>query len=289
MGQRIHIAVLALLISVSAAASEPDSIHIRFLGTGAADWKRPAADGEFRRNSSILIDDAVLIDYTKSAGDMLPASSKAHIIFYTHSHSDHFDAAAALDLGIDTVYCSASWAPRCREKFETAASESGAACPVVIPLEQQQEVCAAGLTLKALPANHCTGHLDEQALIYLIIKGSKRVLYATDTGGIPANAAIGGLFGADGLAPENRIPLTALIMEATVGSGGEEDFRLFSHSCVETVLHTANVLYKTGCLIKEYPVYITHLARTLHPSHAELESTLPAPLKPAYDGLEVTY
>ena len=37
------------------------------------------------------------------------------------------------------------------------------------------------------------------------------------------------------------------------------------------------------------PVYLTHLARTLHGTQAELDATLPSPLQAAYDGLEVVF
>ena len=37
------------------------------------------------------------------------------------------------------------------------------------------------------------------------------------------------------------------------------------------------------------PVYLTHLARTLHGTQKELDETLPTPLKAAYDGLEVIF
>jgi len=37
------------------------------------------------------------------------------------------------------------------------------------------------------------------------------------------------------------------------------------------------------------PIYLTHMARGLHGTQAELDANLPAPLKAAYDGLEVTF
>mgnify|MGYP007014476730 FL=1 len=33
-----------------------------FLGTGAADWKRPQDTGEYRRNTSTLVDGEMLIN-----------------------------------------------------------------------------------------------------------------------------------------------------------------------------------------------------------------------------------
>lgn len=284
-------AVLAISAFVVAAAQN-DGLKVRFLGTGAADWKGvPDERGEFRRLSSILVDDAILVDFTPTDEEMVPEGCHPKTIFYTHSHGDHYNVISGLKIGLEKVYCSDTWAQRCRAQYEKAAAELGLKAPEVIGLAQQEEVTVNGVTFKALPANHCTGDLNEQALIYLMIKGDQRVLYATDTAGIPANAAYGGRFGTDGLKKELRIPLTGMIMEATVGIGGEENFRLFSHSCVEVVLHTVHVLQKTGSYkpAEGRPVYLTHMARTLHGTQAELDSGLPAPLKAAYDGLEVVF
>ena len=78
-----------------------------------------------------------------------------------------------------------------------------------------------------------------------------------------------------------------------MGQGEEQDtdFRIFTHSRVDCVARTVKVLTKT----KRYtpptgqPVYLTHLARTLHPTQAELDKSLPEPLRAAYDGLEVVF
>ncbi|MCR4565879.1 MAG: hypothetical protein K5651_07305 [Bacteroidales bacterium] len=281
--------VFAQETTAQTEAPAPSPIKVRFLGTGAADWHGPNERGEQRRMSSILVDDCVLVDFTASNREMLPEGCHPRHILYTHSHGDHYNTEAALRLGVDTVWCSDTWAERCRKDFAETAAKLELTAPVVLPLAQQQEVTVCGVTFKALPANHATRYLDEQALIYLLIKGNTRVLYATDTGGIMANAAIGGRFGADGLPKSARLPLAGLIMESTVGMNGEENFRLFSHSCVETVLHTVRVLQKNGTFPKDRPAYLTHLARTLHPSQEELDKTLPAPLKAAYDGLELIF
>ena len=53
----------------------------------------------------------------------------------------------------------------------------------------------------------------------------------------------------------------------------------------------ANVLHKTGryAPLSGEPVYLTHMARTLHGTQAELDASLPGLLRAAYDGLEVLY
>ena len=84
-------------------------------------------------------------------------------------------------------------------------------------------------------------------------------------------------------------PLTAIIMEATIGMGKVDDYRIFNHSTVEQVLDTVKSLTKSGAYKppKGQNVYINHLAKTLHPEQAVLNKTLPEPIKAAYDCLEV--
>ena len=283
----------------AAATSASDPVHIklseeagtplkmRFLGTGAADWNGRDERGELRRLSSVLLDSKVLIDFTPTDEDMIPAGVKPEVIFYTHSHGDHYNPKAALKLGIKSVFLGATWVERAKADFEKAAKETGGKVPEITPLSLGDKVTVHGMTLTALPANHATGDLKEQTLIYLIEKQQVRVLYATDTGGIPAIAAR--LVGIDPHA--NGKAITGLVMEATMGVDGDEDFRIFTHSSVGTVLRTTHMLLDKGRYTPKegQPVYLTHMARTLHGTQAELDKTLPKPLKAAYDGLEVIF
>ena len=275
---------------VRGAAEAPDNhaLRVRFLGTGAADWNGPDARGERRRLSSILLENAVLIDYTRTARDMLPADARPHTIFYTHSHDDHFDPEAALALGsVKRVYAHASWAKGLREDFAAAAAKRGCACPQLMTLAFGETATVAGLRMTSLPANHVTSRAGEHCSMYLVEKNATRLLYATDTAGIPAEAAV--LAGIDAHRHPGK-PITALIMEATMGLGHEDDFRLYTHSSVATVAQTVRVLTKTGRYrpSEGQRVWLTHLARTLHGAQAELERAFPAPLAPAFDGLEIT-
>ena len=263
-------------------------LKVRFLGTGAADWNGRDDRGELRRLSSVLLDGRILIDFTPTDADMLPEGFKPEAIFYTHSHRDHYNPAAALKLGPKLVYLGSTWVDRARDDFKEASEESGLPVPEIVPLSPGDKVTIGGMTFTTLPANHATGDPDELTLMYLVEKQSVRVLYATDTGGIPALAAR--LVGIDPHVRPGK-PITGLIMEATMGMDGDEDFRIFTHSSVGTVERTVNMLLREGRYFpkKDQPVYLTHLARTLHPTQAELDATLPSPLKAAYDGLEVSF
>ena len=237
----------------------------------------------------MLLDDRILIDFTPTDLDMLPEGCKPECIFYTHSHGDHYNPGALIDLGIPKVHLSKTWITRAWKEVNEAANQKGVAAPEIVPLGIGETSILGDIAITALPANHAIND-TEQDLIYLIEKGTVRVIYETDTGGIMGVAAR-----IAGIDPhvKNGTPITGLIMEATMGMGnkGDEDYRLFTHSSVTTVHRTVKMLVRhKRYLPKEGQyVYLTHLARGLHGTQAELDATLPSPLKAAYDGLEVVF
>jgi phosphoribosyl 1,2-cyclic phosphodiesterase len=210
-------------------------------------------------------------------------------IFYTHSHADHYNPEALLKLGVPKAYLGKTWISKAWGDFAEASRNAGVQAPEIVPLSVGETTVCGDIAITALPANHAI-NATEQALIYLIEKGPVRVIYATDTGGIMGVAAR--IAGIDPHVKNGR-PITGLIMEATMGMGdkGDEDYRLFTHSSVNTVLRTAKMLLRRKRLLLQdgERVYLTHMARTLHGTQAELDASLPAPLKAAYDGLEVYF
>ena len=265
-----------------------EGMSVRFLGTGAADWNGPDNRGEQRRLSSILVDNNVLFDFTAGNIEMIPAGLKPEVVFYTHSHNDHYHPESALKIGVRKVYLSQTWYDIAKTDFEKASKKLNVQMPELIPLYIGQAVHVDGLRVTPLPASHATSKLFEQTLIFLIEKSEARVMYATDTAGIPAVAAR--LAGIDAHDPNGK-PLTGLIMEATMGMDHDNDYRIFAHSSVGMVHRAVEVLQKTKRYlpVNDQPVYLTHMARTLHGTQAELDATLPYPLKAAYDGLEVIF
>ena len=270
------------------AAQNSDGLLVRFLGTGAADWNGIDSRGEHRRLSSILLDSRTLVDLTPSCIDMIPAGVQPDTIIYTHSHGDHYNPEAALKVGVKRVYLSQTWYDIAVAEFKAAAKKLSAPMPQITPLYVGQAVEINSLMVTPLPASHATGNKFEQTLIYLIEKANVRLIYATDTGGISAVAArIAGIDAHD----RDGKPITAIIFEATMGVEHDDDLRSFTHTSVGGVERIVRVLEKT----KRYtppmgqPVYLTHMARTLHGTQAELDATLPKPLRAAYDGLEVVF
>lgn len=274
--------------ALDAVTAQSEGLKVRFLGTGAADWNGRDERGEHRRLSSILMDDRIFVDLTATNLEMIPAEAHPDTIFYTHSHGDHYHPATALRAGVKRVYLSQTWYDIAKADFQRAAKQAELPMPEIIPLYVGQRVQVGDIAITPLPASHATGYQFEQTLIYLVEKQGVRLIYATDTGGIPAVAArLAGIDAHD--RPGN--PITALIMEATMGIGYDDDFRSFTHTSVAGVERVVRVLEKTKRYTPptDQPVYLTHMARTLHGTQAELNKQLPKPLRAARDGEEVIF
>ena len=291
-------------------AGEPISaesgIRVRFLGSGASGWKPEWAQRpHMRRQSSVLIENRVLIDFTMCSFDMLPADCRPEVLFQTHSHGDHYNPKAAVKSGVRRMYVQETWAAAAREEVGKAAEELGLPAPEVIGLAFGRPVVECGMRFTGVPANHSTSRVTDGVLertsLYLVEKGESRLLYATDTGGIPGDAAR--MIGIDHhvrddnfekfekSAPYVRRPqaLTAFIMEATDGDK-DEDFRMFVHSSVQSVSRIVNMLVGTDRLRlpEGQHAYITHLGLKYRAWPSEkIDKELPGNIRSAYDGLEL--
>ena len=270
----------------------PEDLTVLFLGTGASGWTTP--DCGRRRHSSILLDSKVLIDLTFSAEGMLPEGCCPKTIFYTHSHGDHFDPEMALSTGVKKAYVSCTWLERAKQRFAEASAKTGIAAPEVLPLEIGQKVMEEGICFTAMPGNHATGDIHEQALIYLIEKGTTdtklgvRLLYATDTGGILQTAAR--IAGVDPLQKPGR-PITGFIMEGTIPFSQPDDYRIFSHTSLEGAGHTINAIIDAGryCPPEGQPAYVTHMSTKNFLPHDELNKQLEWPLRAPRDGQMIIF
>lgn len=130
-------------------------MKITFLGTGAADWNAQEHRhmAGYRRNSSALIDDCLLIDPGPDVPEALTAFGKCpkkiRYIINTHRHSDHYSE--------DTV--------------NTLAHAKLISIPA-------GETCTVGpYTVKALAANHAT---CPDAVHFLLTDGEKTLFYGLD-------------------------------------------------------------------------------------------------------------
>lgn len=240
-------------------------MKIRFLGTGAADWKEPDARGEYRRLTSTLIDDSLLIDYTKTASDMMPADSTVTHILITHSHSDHFDPEAIASLAPAVLFAHESWA----DEINIPDIE---VCPVAIG----QWLQAGDFEIMAVPSNHSTARPYEQTVNYVIKKADLFFLYATDGAWLPNRA----------LHLMKGMNLSAMAIDATIGDGHAGDYRIFEHNSLPMIRIMTETMRKTGLLKPEAKVFLTHMARTLHGTQAEIEAGVCEPFVVCFDGME---
>ena len=176
-------------VCMGGEAADRGKLSIRFLGTGAADWKKRDSRGEYRRLTSLMLNRKVLVDFTPSNREMMPSGCYPSVIFYTHSHDDHYNPAAAVALGIRRAYVHESWHDEAIEEFRKASEQMKTLMPEVLPLVIGKTVEVDGMMFTPLPSNHVTSRPREQTIMYLIENADGvRLLYATDTAGIPARA-----------------------------------------------------------------------------------------------------
>ena len=294
------------LWSDGSALSFEGGIRVRFLGCGASGWKPEwAKNPHMRRQSSVLIENKVLIDFTASAFELLPFDCHPEVLFQTHSHGDHYDPEAAVKSGVRRMYVHESWAATAQRQIADAAEKLGLPYPQVIALPFAKPVTVCGMRVTGVPANHSTSRLTngvlERASLYLVEKGPSRLFYATDTGGIPGDSArmVGidrhvtkeryeSWFAGNPMVAEPR-PITAFIMEATNGDL-DDDFRIFVHSSVQEVARIVSALVKTGRFTPPsgQHAYLTHLGIKYRDWPAEkINAEIPSSLRAASDGLEV--
>lgn len=242
-------------------------MKLHFLGTGAADWDGPDERGECRRFTSTLIDGSLLID---AGFDVLPLldPSAVQAVAFTHSHRDHFNLDVLRSLAPCTVYAHESWADEIT---------GDGLCVVPLKLGTAVEL-PTGHTITPMPANHSTEKSYEQPLHFLIERGA-RLLYATD--------------GAWLLNQEHHIlgnrTLDAAVFDATIGDGFDGDWRIFEHNSIDMVRLMVKTLQKQHRLAPNAPIYLTHMARTLHGTQSQIEAQLEAPFIAAFDGMQTEF
>jgi phosphoribosyl 1,2-cyclic phosphate phosphodiesterase len=196
--------VLGLLAGAVSAAERP---YVVFLGTGAADIQAP--DGchcpnctyirehgqrNRRRYSSLYIDPGLVIDFSTTGMSGLKAAgivaADVKCLLITHAHEDHFDAPAIVKLAEERakkiheplpVFGNAAVIAALRKHLASL----GRSVPIApTELTAYREFTAAGWTCTPLLANHDP---SQQCLFYVLTKGDRGVLYATDTTWFPVH------------------------------------------------------------------------------------------------------
>ena len=183
-------------------------MKITFLGTGAADWnfqKHRDIEG-FRRNSSLLIDDRLLIDPGADVPDALQSfhnsRDKIKYIINTHRHSDHYSEDTVRSLSNARFY----------------------------PMKAGDVQTFGGYTVTALRANHST---CDEAVHFIISDGDKKLFYGLD----------GAWLMYDEISAIKSYGIDVAVLDATVGDV-PGDYRIFEHNNLNMVVEIKNSLDK---------------------------------------------
>lgn len=246
-------------------------MRVVLLGTGASDGlPNPWCDCATCRDqqprgrrspTSALVDGRLLLD----CGPEAPAQaarlghslSAVDVIAVGHAHHDHFDPSFALYrswvadrtlqvIGPEPVITQLRpWLSDVDARIEPRQVTAGNVVEV------------AGYQLTVLPANH---QAFGEAVLYLVDDGSRRLLYATDTGLLP-EATLDGLAG---------IRLDAVLLEETFGTRTDLGDR---HLHLASFAQTIAALQVIGAVDDATQVVAVHLGHH-NPPLAELEAEL---------------
>ncbi len=257
-----------------------DTIHLTFLGTGAADIRpelstvyKHCFDKDARRCSAVLLDGDKLIDAGVHILESLEIAgidkSAIRHLFITHTHGDHFAPGHVAEIASSRGEPLHIWA--CED-----ASYDFASIPNVIyhPMKAFEAYTVDDLTLTGVPANHAPMTAPQHLLIE---KGEKKMLYACDGAWF--------LYATYKFLEGKRIQF--LVLDCTVGDY-EGDFRMAEHNSIPMIRLMLPSLLKVRLMAKDATVYLSHLAPSLHKSHAETVAIAEAfGTHVAYDGLSL--
>lgn len=234
-------------------------MKLLFLGTGGADVKlTPECEltGEFRRSTSMLIDENVVVDLGLQSFDFatkLGAKTDGVTdIFLSHTHRDHYMKAALLGY-LSVAKC------KIRLWCHEAAVEAGKLGLTdeelekveVHPVKPLDEWETAGLSVQALPANHT----DPNTLHYVFEKEGKRLYWGLD-GMWFAPLEWRRLF--------RGAPLDAAIIDATFVCEDPRRFgKLDGHNNVVTLPAIMEFMRRTGVARPDTVLLASHIAPRL--------------------------
>jgi phosphoribosyl 1,2-cyclic phosphodiesterase len=257
-----------------------NAFKIVFLGTGAADWpfeKYPVdpdllLSGSFRGSSSILLNGKILVDCGPTVPDAMEALgvdlSGLTDILITHSHADHFSLESlkkVIDLAEHKLNL---W-------IEDGAAEKAVKLEIacnIQKLKTGKEYDLDGYRVQPLPANHRVSRSTETALHFLFSCESKYILYALDGAWLTTAA----------WKAVQNIQLDAVIWDGTIGDM-PGDYRVFAHNSLPMIRLMNQSLKGNGVYSDSTRILLSHMARSLHPPHAELQAKL------AEEGMEASH
>jgi hypothetical protein len=229
--------------------SGEESLKVFFLGTGAADWPlRKTADlKEFRRFSSVLIDDVLLIDpgpqVLEAIQEFRRNPAAVRYILNTHKHEDHY----------------------CAETVD-ALTAIGAQ---FVNLSAGETVQLGRYTISAYAGNHAT---CPNTVHFIISASEVSVFYGLD----------GAWLLYEEVQAIQREKPSLAVLDATIGDA-DGDYRIFEHNNLQMVLEMQKTLapYVGRFCISHMARTLHTDHQTLSEKMARYGITT------AYDGLEI--
>lgn len=278
-------------------------MKIKYLGTAAAEGipalfcncpvcKRAKELGgrDIRTRSQALIDDVLLVDfppdtYLHMLRDGFDLSAVRSLLI-THSHSDHFNPS---DIFMRTnTYAHDPAEPRLnvyggrhvfgqlRQIRNGQSEDSGAVQRLALyEVRPYEPVEIDGYKVTPLPATHMEGQ-EEQALIYIIEKGGKTLLYGNDTGFFSEEVW-------DALAGRR---FDAVSLDSTLGPKAPYS----GHMDLERNLRTRLRMLDMGCTGENTRFIVVHFSHNAGLNHGELvREAEKLGFEAAYDGMEALF
>lgn len=250
---------------------------ITFLGTGAADWDINNKTPNFRRFSSVMINNNLLVDPGPHIFDFAKDYKNDSFfdnvtdVIVTHSHSDHL----------------------CPETVKTLAEKQKIrlGCDIHVKnklgdidnveymiFKPYQKIIVGDYEITPMWANHHLDNLDEVAFHYVIKSAEKEIFYGCD----------GAWFLRPTWQEMIRHKFDVMVLECTVGD--KHDWRIFEHNTIPMLRIIKKEIDAQNLVKKDGKVFASHLARTLHASKEETEQTLVEfGIITAFDGLETEF
>ena len=253
-------------------------MRILFLGTGAADFSPQLKDGSLdgrldnteRRSASLLVNSNILVDCGPHVPDSIRilGVNPADItdVFITHLHADHFDPLSLARLAQSAEH------PLKIHMRRGAKPNLPDGCEATF-LSPGHKENIGGVTVTAYAANHAAFPLH-----YSFESGGRSFFYGCD-GAWLLTHTVRGLAGRE---------FDAYIFDSTVGDY-EGDYRMGEHNSIPMIRLMLPSLKTLKIIKPDTALYLSHIARTLNPPHAQLcEQVEKYGLIPAHDGMSVT-
>lgn len=249
-------------------------MKILFMGTGAADWDISARkDGEFfRRCTSVMINDDLLIDFNNDTLDFIEKTGcgveNVKNILITHTHGDHYTNASV------NKYFSKNTAVWFDEGAKEKIGEL-AADKKVIPL--YKETAVGKYTVVAVSANHSVENSREKPVHYIISDGEKCIFWGCD----------GAWFLNRSWHEMRKYKYDLVVLDGTLNDN-KGDYRIFEHNNLNMITEMGEAFKSLEMMKPNSKIMISHMSKYSQYPHDELTAYLaPYGIAPAYDGLTI--